>query len=442
MSKKCRCGRSIEVSAYFRRFCVSPVLCANLCGLFFACGSNYEHNLARRELLYWSANNPYEQELAREIVAKWNVLHPDMPVRHQPIPEGQSSEEVILAAIAGRTTPDIYSNTWPGDVEFYVRARALVALDQFADFDSTIASRCRAEMIGQSCALDGHVYQMPWKTNPVMLMYNVKLFQRVGFVRAPATYSEYLAAGKKLRDELSCWLGIRDIRVLWWQRFFDFYPLYLAASGGKGLVHGDSVLFEDESAVAVMNFLQTIYCEGYFPKQKMTTTADFFLLGKTASRFNGPYEISHAEKFKPAGFEYDFAPLPVPDGYKGPVYTYGDLKNIVIFSTCQQPRAAWEFVKFMVSRRSDLRLLEMTSQLPLRKGLVSDSLFSGYFAENPHMIAFARQAEHVRGIDQSPVMKEIFDAISQEYEAAVVYSAKSPERAVQDAARRVKLIME
>jgi multiple sugar transport system substrate-binding protein len=283
---------------------------------------------------------------------------------------------------------------------------------------------------------------MPWKTNPVMLMYNVKLFQRAGFATAPATYSEYLAAGEKLRDELSCWLGIRDIRVLWWQRFFDFYPLYLAASGGNGLVHGDSVLFENESAVAVMSFLQTIYREGYFPKQKMTTTADFFLLGKTASRFNGPYEISHAEKFKPAGFEYDFAPLPVPDGYEGPFYTYGDLKNIVIFSTCQQPQVAWEFVKFMVSRRSDLRLLELTNQLPMRKDLLSDSLFSGYFAENPRMVAFARQAEHVRGIDQSPVMKEIFDAISQEYEAAVVYATKSPEQAVQDAAQRVRLIME
>jgi multiple sugar transport system substrate-binding protein len=410
--------------------------------LFFACGSTHERNLAQRELLYWSANNPYEQELAREIVANWNVLNPDIPVRHQPIPEGQSSEEVILAAIAGRTTPDIYSNTWPGDVEFYVRARALIAMDQFADFDSTVASRCRAEIISQSRALDGHVYQMPWKTNPVMLMYNVKLFQRIGFARAPATYSEYLTAGAKLRDELSCWLGIRDIRVLWWQRFFDFYPLYLAASGGKGLVHGDSVLFEDESAVAVMNFLQTIYREGYFPKQKMTTTADFFLLGKTASRFNGPYEISHAEKFKPAGFEYDFAPLPVPDGYQGPVYTYGDLKNIVVFSTCRQPRTAWEFVKFMVSRSSDLRLLEITNQLPMRKGLVSDSLFSAYFARNPLMVAFAQQAEYVRGIDQSPVMKEVFDAISQEYEAAVVYGAKAPERAVQDAAKRVKLILE
>ncbi|MGH7453232.1 MAG: extracellular solute-binding protein [bacterium] len=433
-------GQAEEPISPFLPLSLSPTLL--LIFIFFIAGCGGEMKAQRHELLYWSANNPYEQNVAREIVAEWNAQHPEMPVHHQPIPEGQSSEEVILAAIAGRTTPDIYSNAWPGDVEFYVRAKALIALDQFADFDSLVSSRCAADIVEQARSRDGQLYQIPWKTNPVMMMYNVKLFQQVGFESAPSTYSEYLAAGEKLRDELSCWVGIRDIRVLWWQRFFDFYPLYLAASGGKGLVDGDSVLFENESAVAVMNFLQTIYREGYFPKQKMTTTADFFLLGKIASRFNGPYEISHAEKFKPEGFEYGFAPMPVPDGHVGPIYTYGDLKNIVIFSTCQRPKAAWEFVKFMVSKRNDLRLLEIAGQLPLRKGMPNDSLFADYFTKNPRMIAFAQQAEYLRGIDQSPVMKEVFDAISQEYEVAVVYAAKSPEQAVHDAAARVRLILE
>jgi multiple sugar transport system substrate-binding protein len=418
------------------------VVVLGLLAILFASACSGEKAYSRPELLYWSANNPYEQEVARAVVKEWNAQHLDMPVHHQPIPEGQSSEEVILAAIAGRTTPDIYSNAWPGDVEFYVRAKALIALDQFAGCDSLLSSRCTADIVAQARSRDGKLYQMPWKTNPIMMMYNVKLFQQAGLMRAPATYSEYFAAAEKLRHDSSCWIGISDIRMLWWQRFFDFYPLYLAASGGNTLVAGDSVLFENASAVAVMDFLQTVYREDYFPKQKMTSTVDFLLLGKVGSRFTGPWEITHAEKFKPEGFEYDFAPMPVPDDHTGPVYTYGDLKNIVIFSTCQRPQAAWAFVKFMVSRKNDLRLLEIASQLPLRKGLLNDSLFTDYFAQNPRMVAFARQAEYVRGIDQSPVMKEIFDAISQEYEAAVVYDAKSPKQAVRDAAARVRLILE
>src|SRR5262245_32384330 len=104
MFSKSNCGPNFVVGAYLPRFRVSPVLCAILCWLLWACGSSHEQSSSRPELLYWSANNPYEQELAREIVAKWHALHPDKRVHYQPIPEGQSSEEVILAAIVGRTT--------------------------------------------------------------------------------------------------------------------------------------------------------------------------------------------------------------------------------------------------------------------------------------------------------------------------------------------------
>ena len=37
----------------------------------------------------------------------------------QHIPEGQSSEEILLAAVVAGTTPDIYSNIWQGLVDFY-----------------------------------------------------------------------------------------------------------------------------------------------------------------------------------------------------------------------------------------------------------------------------------------------------------------------------------
>ena len=86
------------------------VIVVGFAAIAFASACSREKAYSSQELLYWSANNPYEQEVARAVVKEWNAQHPDMPVHHQPIPEGQSSEEVILAAIAGRTTPDIYSN--------------------------------------------------------------------------------------------------------------------------------------------------------------------------------------------------------------------------------------------------------------------------------------------------------------------------------------------
>jgi multiple sugar transport system substrate-binding protein len=411
-----------------------------------AVGCGRDSNTVGDELIYWSANNPYEQEVARAVVKEWNELHPDMPVRHQPIPEGQSSEEVILAAIVGETTPDIYSNVWPGDTEFYVRANAVVRLDQFPDCEPFLKGRCPEDLVEHSRSRDGHIYQVPWKTNPVMMQYNVKMFRDVGFDSPPRTYSEYFTAAEKIvklgTEDRPIWVGLRNIKTDWWQRFFDFYTFYLAASGGKTLVRGDSILFKNAAAVGVFDFFQTMYRNSYFPLQNVSRSGDLLLLERVASRFTGPWEIIHTEKFKPEGFEYDFAPIPVPDDYKGPAYTYGDPKNIVIFSTCSRPEAAWEFVKFLVSRQNDHLLLELATQLPLRKDLLTDPLFRDYFEENPRLRPFAEQAQFVRGVDQSPVMKEIFDAISQEYEASVLYGTKTPEQAINDVAKRVRLILE
>jgi len=122
------------------RFSVRLMFAVALPGLAFT-SCQRESASAGDEILYWSANLPYEQEFAKQVVAEWNTLHPESPVVHQPVPEGQSSEEVILASIAAKTTPDIYSNVWPGDTEFYVRARSVVCL---SDIPEPRSSWCNA----------------------------------------------------------------------------------------------------------------------------------------------------------------------------------------------------------------------------------------------------------------------------------------------------------
>lgn len=412
-----------------------------------SCGTRASRE-ASPHLIYWSANNQYEVDLAKGLTAEWNALHQEIPVVHQPVPESQSTEEAVLAAVVGKTTPDVFSNMWPGDVEAYARAGQLVALDTFPDFAETIGARVDSLLLEEARSGDGHIYQIPWKSNPVMVIYNVKMLAEAGFHRFPATYSEYLQAASRVTldtdgdSHTDRWMGITDIRALWWQRFFDFYPLYIAATGGRTLLEHGKVSFDNREAVEVFAFLRTLFANGFFPKERMVGRSDVFLQGIVASRFTGPWEIRHAEKFKPEGFVYDFAPMPRPDHAEGPVYTYGDMKNIVIFKNTRYPRQAWEFAKFLVSREADLKLLELTDQLPLRKGLVEDSLYTSYFARNPFMLRFAAQARFVRGTDTSPVLKEVFDIVSHEFEACVVYGAKTPERAIADAARQARIILE
>ncbi len=342
--------------------------------ILLSCRGGRQPDARQAGLIYWPAANAQEIEMARLAAKEWNALHPHIPVTVQPIPESQSTEEVLLAAIVGKTTPDICSNIWPGVVGQFVRARALVALDSFSDFDSLAAARLPE---GQREAYqhdDGHVYQMPWKTNPIMMEYNVNRLKQAGFDRPPATYSEFIRMGQTLTRDLNGdgqvdqWMMYVDINVKWWLRYFDFYTFYLAASGGQTLIKNRQVVFDNEAAVKVFRFFRQCFEKGIFPTA--TFQGDTFLAGQVATHITGPWNIAHVDKFKPAGFEFDYAPVPLPDGETGPVVTYGDPKNIAIFATCKNTAAAWEFVKFLVSRQQDLGLLRIASQLPIRRNLL------------------------------------------------------------------------
>ena len=398
------------------------------------------------ELTYWPAPNPQELQLAEILVKEWNRLHPDIHVTMQPIPVSQSTEEVLLAAIAGKTTPDVCSNIQPAALYDFSRAGGIIPLDEFSDFDSVALSRTPADLLQQFRSSDGHFYQIPWKTNPIMMFYNLRMFEEVGVQKAPATYSEFLAAAEKLtRDidgdgQIDVWAGERDIRPIWWQRLFDFFSFYVGASSGKTLFSGGRPDFDDRAAVEVFRFFQQCYQKNYFPHTYFQG-GDPFLLEKKATHFSGPWEIATLRTLAPH-IRYSVAPLPVPDDRTGPVYTYGDYKNISIFGTSKHPRETWEFVKFLLRSQNDLLLLRITDQIPVRGDLLTNDLFREYFRKNPEMVKFARQAIFTRSIDSGPDLKEILDAISQEYEACAVYGRLTPDEAVRDAAKRTAIIVE
>ena len=398
------------------------------------------------ELTYWPAPNQQEIQLADSIVHEWNRIHPNIHVRMQPIPVSQSTEEVLLAAIAGKTTPDVCSNIWPGALHEYTKSGGLISLDKFADFDSIASTRTPRELLQTFRSDDGHYYQFPWKTNPVMMFYNLQMLREVGVTQMPRTYSEYFEAAKKVTRDTSgdgqtdLWMGERDIRPIWWQRLFDFYPFYIAASSGKTLFEKGEVAYENPFTEQVFAFFRECYGKQYYPKTYFQG-GDPFLLEKKANDVAGAWEIATIQKYAP-NLVFGVAPLPVPDDHQGPVYTYGDFKNIAIFSNTLHPKEAWEFVKFLVTTEHDLLLLQIANQIPIRGDLPVNPAFTEYFRQNPKMVSFAQQAPYTRGMDVAPDLKEIFDEISQEYEACSVYGKKTPAEATHDAVARTRVIVD
>jgi multiple sugar transport system substrate-binding protein len=422
----------------------------------FACRNNSSQKDG--QLLFWCSNNPREIDLCDSATVQWNRAsaaganraNAAATIHLQPIPEGQSSEEVILAAVVGKTTPDIYANMWQGNVEMFARAGVLIPLDTLRGFLQFIHERCDSAVIKEITSVDGHIYQVPWKVNPFMTIYNKDLFLQNGIHDLPKTYSAYLQAAATYQrssathDRSSAthkWFGYTEVKEIWYQRLFNFYPLYLAASGGAPLIVNNKAAFNNKYAIGVFAFLQTLYTNGYFSRENLSAADDPFVAREIATKWTGPWEITYLNTIPERGFAYGYFEPQVPDDHQGPVYTYADPKNIVLFNTCRNPQQAWDFVRTLVDKKGDLQLLAITGQLPRRKNLESDPFYHDYFFLNPLMLPFAKQLPFVKGVDNCEVIVEVLDIISREYEECVVYGKKTPATAIRDAEAAVNLLL-
>ncbi len=113
----------------------------------------------------------------------------------------------------------------------------------------------------------------------------------------------------------------------------------------------------------------------------------------------------------------------------------------MIFNTCKEPQKAWEFIKTIIDKEGDLQLLKITGQFPRRKNLLTDSFYSSFLQANPQLMPFVKQLPYLKGDDNSEVIVEVLDIISQEYEACVVYGKKTPEKAIADAEAAVNVLL-
>lgn len=397
-------------------------------------------------LTYWPAANPIEVRLAQTLATRWNSEHPDIQVRVQPLPAGRSSEEVLLAAIVGRATPDLCSNVSAALLARLVRAGGVLRLDRIASTAARLAERASADMLAPLRLPDGGIYALPWKANPLMLMYNVDRLANAGVV-PPRTHGELVDALRRLvRDRdgdgrLDEWGMWAPLKVTWFERFFDFYPLYLAGSGGRTLLSRGEVDFDNPAAVAALEVLHRGFAEALLPRTNFEGR-DPFVDGTVAMKLIGPWFVYELETLKRPGLRYDVTPVPVPDGHDpASGFAFADLKSMVVFSATRHPEAAARFAAYLNSPEADRMLIEEAAQLPYRSGLAADAAYTTALQRWPTLPAYARTLERSRDVDLHPDVVEVFDILSEAYEAASIYGTVPPALAVQRAAKEVRTVL-
>lgn len=427
-----------------RRTFTAGAVAAPLAATLAACGgedggSGGEAPSSRGPITIWLSNNEQEVAWGQAAVEAWNADHPDEEVSAQEIPAGQSSEEAITAAITAGTTPDLVFNISTAAAPGWVQQGGLIDLTTFEDGTSYIEERSGAEVAQGYADEEGKYYLLPWKSNPVMIMFNKDLFEEAGLDPDDPgmnTHESFVEGCRTIVESGAAPAAIWPSPTSeFFQPWFDFYPMYIAQTDGMQLVEDGAATFVSEDGMVVADLWAQIYEDGLAPKEE--STDDAMATGETAMQSAGPWAISSYKDAFPVGF----MPMPTADGSDvDTVKTFADSKNVSMFTTSENQATAWDFLKFATSEEQDGAFLEATGQMPLREGLLE--AYPEYFESNPDYEVFASQAERVVDVPNVPNSIEVWQTFRDQYSASVIFGSDPVEDALQTAADEIDQLVQ
>ncbi|MHB8184616.1 MAG: extracellular solute-binding protein [Dermatophilaceae bacterium] len=381
----------------------------------------------------WLSNNPEEVTWGTNMVKAWNAAHPKEIVTAQQIPAGKTSEEVIGAAITAGNAPCLVYNTSPAAVPQFQKQGGLVALDSFKDGKAYVEARSGAAA-DQYKSPDGKFYQIPWKSNPVMIFYNKDMMTKAGIdPNSPplATYDEFLATSKKIVSSGAAKAAIWPAPTSeFFQSWFDFYPLYAAESGGKQLVENGKATFDSDAGKKVAGFWRTMYADKLAPQE--VYTGDSFADHKAAMAIVGPWAIPVYQ----GKVNWGVAPVPTSTGMPASaIHTFSDAKNVAIYSACKNQGTAWDLLKFSTSQAQDGALLTTTGQMPLRKDV--STVYADYLTAHPAYKMFADQVARTVEVPNVNNSIAIWQAFRDSYSSSVIFGKTPVDASLTSAAAKV-----
>ena len=210
------------------------------------------------------------------------------------------------------------------------------------------------------------------------------------------------ASFEKIRTAMGTWingLATPQSSWYWYQRLFNFYPLYLAASDGAPLIKDNRAAFNNEYAIG-LPLSGRFTRENYFSKEQQSAGQDLFIAEKIATKFTVLWEIQYLEKYKGIKWNTAFfhAGTGLPKYWRWCLYTYCDPKSIVVFNTCRDP----QLVALSLSGRwwtgGRLKVFGDNISTASPAGDRQHSGISGLL-RTTRLQVFAQQAKHIRGVD-------------------------------------------
>jgi multiple sugar transport system substrate-binding protein len=367
------------------------------------------------------------EEVWAEIVASFNEQHPDVEVTVELLPWAQRNEKLTTALAAG-AGPDVgYLNDdfipqHGGDGN--LQALDEVIGDEKADFTENSIS---------AMSVDGTLYALPILGSATSLVYNQKIFDEVGVTEFPTTWDEMLELGPTFKDAgyfLTAYDGALEQTLN-----LSFYPLLWQAGGEVLNEDQTAAAFNDEAGLATLNFIKTLYDEGFINQEEAVTPvapgAGSVVEGKVAIVLNGD-----AVSVKSMQEKLGADAITIGDPLKNKVQvSYGTSAGFGVFKDAQDPDAAKAWVKYITGAEAMEKVLRASGFISPRTSL------QGMWDDDPVLSQFEKHIELMHGGVRHKASRQI-NASMAPYIQAGFLGDETPEDALAASEEDVNRLIE
>lgn len=340
----------------------------------------------------------------------------------------------IDAAIAGNSYPDVAQL---GAAPLLGNSKVVLPITSFTQADSSFhLDQILPAFLNYNTA-GGTLWSMPFNNSLPVLYYNKDLFKSAGLdpEAPPQNLDELLADAQKMTLDP----GNTGTPSQWGLNFRDDDQWYLSTlflENGAQVVNADEsqVLYNSSEAVAMLQ-LWGDWVNKYkvMPINQHSEAQSDFLAGKLGMYFGSSAMVTSLKSSAP--FDLGVAMFPAIGSVRKAPVGGGSL---VIFKNkdARIVQATWEFVKYMVSRDSQIYLATQTGYIPVYKEALSWPEIKALIAADPSRKAAIEELDSAVAIPEFSALGDSDAALRQAIQQ-VELNASTPQKALDDAVKSV-----
>lgn len=313
------------------------------------------------EIVFWHAMGGGQGEALEKLVKEFEKENPNIKVNLQNQGNYGDLNQILVATMQSPDDLPTITQAYPDWMLQFQDANLVADLtdmvkgeDGIEDYDDIIPG------VREEIEEDGKIVGLPFNKSTEVLWYNKTMFDELG-LEVPTTYEQLEEVSKKIKEE-------KGIPGVGFDSLANFYSTYLH---NKGLDMDEDLDVAGEKSVEAVEYYQKGIKDGYF----RIAGTDQYMSGPFANEQVGAYIGSNAgEVYIKDGvedkFEYAAAPYPAESSVQQGT-------NIYMFDNAseEEKKAAFEFLKFLISKDSQIDFALDTGYIPVRTSAIEDSKY-------------------------------------------------------------------